>query len=148
MQEWITVMTFTWPHESYLVRGALEAEGIDTFLKDELTIQVDNFLSNVMWGIRLQVPKGQVSQALRVLNANGYLDKKGNAIKSRAHVKIVTKDQSGGNFCPFCHSENIIETKRASILTVISLLLFRLPLPVFKRDNYCFDCESSWKYKK
>lgn len=148
MQEWVTLMTFTYPHESYVIRGVLQAAGIETFLKDEITVQVDNFLSNAVGGIQLQVISGQVDNAREVLMLNGYLDDKGKPVVEKKHVEVLDMEQQDGTLCPFCKSENTTETKTASMVTVISLLLFRLPLPVFKKDNYCFDCESSWKYKK
>ena len=55
MEELITIKTYTYPHEVYVERGKLESEGIQTFLKDEATVQVHNFYSNAVGGVKLQV---------------------------------------------------------------------------------------------
>ena len=44
----ITIYTFNYPHEAYIIKGRLESEGIICFLKDEMTIQIDNFYSNAL----------------------------------------------------------------------------------------------------
>ncbi|MCG8698926.1 MAG: DUF2007 domain-containing protein [Bacteroidales bacterium] len=72
MTNWVTIIQFTYPHEAHPVKGALEAAGIETFLKDELTVQVDNYLSNAIGGIRLQVPDENVQDAVSILKENGY----------------------------------------------------------------------------
>lgn len=45
-----TVLSFTYPHEAHLAKGKLESEGIEVFLKDELTTQVNNFYSHAIGG--------------------------------------------------------------------------------------------------
>ena len=66
MQDWITLMTFTYPHEYYVIKGALESAGVQTFVKNELTIQIDNFLSNALGGLKLQVPREQLNIAQEI----------------------------------------------------------------------------------
>ena len=146
MQDWVTIMTFTYPHESYLIKGALESAGINTFLQNELTIQVHNFLSNAMGGIQLQVPKEQVDKAREILISNGYLDNlhKNNRLDE---INIFSKDNYNILICPFCNSENIGKKRRSTILIIISILLLGIPLPIFKRNFYCYKCENEWKYK-
>lgn len=38
---WIIAMTCTFPHEAHMIKGYLESRGIETFLKDEMTVQVN-----------------------------------------------------------------------------------------------------------
>lgn len=47
--------------------------------------------------------------------------------------------------CPNCKSDNVIRKEQAGYLIMLSILLFGLPLPFFKRSYYCFDCEKEWK---
>jgi uncharacterized protein YbaR (Trm112 family) len=47
--------------------------------------------------------------------------------------------------CPNCKSDNVIRKKQAGYLIMLSILLFGLPLPFFKKSYYCFDCEKEWK---
>ena len=50
--------------------------------------------------------------------------------------------------CKFCGSDNVIKKKQAGYAVVLSILLFGLPLPFFKKTYYCFDCEKEWKIEK
>ena len=47
--------------------------------------------------------------------------------------------------CPFCSSDNVVIKRRNGYTVMISLMLFFLPLPVFKKCYYCFDCDKEWK---
>ncbi len=64
MSHLVTIRIFTYPHEAYVIRGRLESEGIQTFLKDEMTVQVHNFYSNAVGGVKLQVLTEDVDKAL------------------------------------------------------------------------------------
>ncbi|MCA1764601.1 MAG: DUF2007 domain-containing protein [Cryomorphaceae bacterium] len=72
MRELITIATFTLPGELAIVKGRLESEGIDCFVKDELTVQVYNFVSNAVGGIKLQVRQDQALRAREILREMGY----------------------------------------------------------------------------
>lgn len=50
--------------------------------------------------------------------------------------------------CKFCGSDNVIKKKQAGYAVLISILLFGLPLPFFKKTYYCFDCYKEWKIEK
>ncbi|MEO1050608.1 MAG: DUF2007 domain-containing protein [Bacteroidota bacterium] len=73
MGKFTTIATFQYPHEVQVVKGKLESEGIEVFLKDELTIQVDNFLSNAMGGVKLQVRESDINRAVPILHEAGVL---------------------------------------------------------------------------
>ncbi len=73
MDSFITVAVFALPQEAYVIRGKLQAMDIEVMLKDELTIQVDNFLSNALGGVKLQVRESDVEQARSVLLEAGLL---------------------------------------------------------------------------
>ncbi len=75
-EQYITVLTFTYPHEAYIIKGRLESEGIECFLKDELTVQVDNFYTNALGGVKLQVRESAHAQAMEILIEEGYLKEK------------------------------------------------------------------------
>ena len=71
MDPFITVATFTYPHEAAILKGRLESEGIECFLRDELTVQVYNFYSNAIGGVKLQVRRCDVSLVYRILEDIG-----------------------------------------------------------------------------
>jgi len=74
MANWITIRTFTFPQEAYLVKSLLESEGISVFLKDELMVQVYNFASNAIGGVKLQVMERDIEKASGILAEHGYLE--------------------------------------------------------------------------
>jgi len=50
--------------------------------------------------------------------------------------------------CKYCGSDNVIKKKQTGYAVMLSILLFGLPLPFFKKTYYCFDCEKEWKIEK
>jgi hypothetical protein len=76
MEQYVTILTFTYPHDAFIIKGRLEAEGIDCFLKDELTVQVDNFYANALGGVKLQVKESDSERASEILQEAGYLKEK------------------------------------------------------------------------
>jgi Ni,Fe-hydrogenase III large subunit len=71
-----TVITIELPHDAHLVKTKLESEGIQAFLKDELTVQVDNYTSNAIGGIQLQVLEKDIDNAKSILKELGYITHK------------------------------------------------------------------------
>ena len=65
----VTVGTFDMPTEAHLAKGLLEANGLEAFLADELTVGVAWHLSNAVGGIKLQVPETDVERATGILAA-------------------------------------------------------------------------------
>jgi hypothetical protein len=72
LEQLITIYAFSYPHEAAIIQGRLESEGIETFLKDELTVQTYHFYSNAVGGIKLQVWENDVEQAIAILKDAGY----------------------------------------------------------------------------
>jgi hypothetical protein len=70
---YITVLTFSYPNEIAIIRGRLESEGIECFVQDELTVQVNPFYSNAIGGIKLQVKESDLKQTVEILKEGGYL---------------------------------------------------------------------------
>src|SRR5690242_18006536 len=73
MESFITIKTFTQPHSAYIIKGHLEAEGIECFLKDELTVQSMNFYSEAIGGVKLQVRSTDAERAILLLEEYGYI---------------------------------------------------------------------------
>jgi hypothetical protein len=69
----ITVLTFTYPSEALIVRGRLESEGITCFVQDELTTQVAPFYSNALGGVKVQVMESDLQRAVKILKEAGYI---------------------------------------------------------------------------
>lgn len=73
MSKLITIITFDFPHEAHMAKTRLESEGFQIFLKDELTVQVDNFISNAVGGVKLQVFEEDAEAAIKILEEAGYI---------------------------------------------------------------------------
>lgn len=74
MGEFTTIATFTYPSELAVVKSKLESEGVVCFVKDELTVQVYNFYSNAIGGIRLAVRQSDYQKARQILIEIGFLE--------------------------------------------------------------------------
>ena len=73
MDKWVTVLVTSLPQELWIIRGRLESEGIQCFIKDELTVQSYNFYSNAVGGVKLQVLEKDAEKAVQILTELGYL---------------------------------------------------------------------------
>lgn len=135
----VTIKTFTYPHEAYVVRGKLESEGIETFTKDEMTVQVHNFYSNAVGGVKLQVWEKDVPHAKEILGLG--------AEKQRDILIVKKADIKSADICPFCSSNNIAKGKKANWLTLIPFLVIGFIFPVYKKSFVCFDCNKEWMLK-
>ncbi len=136
MYKLTTIKTFTYPHEAYVIRARLESEGIETFLQDEMTVQVHNFYSNAIGGVKLQVREKDVAQAMKILQFEP---------ETNRDVLIVKKSEiADENTCPFCNSDNIAKGKKANLITFIPYLILGFCFPAYKKLFTCFDCEKQW----
>ena len=53
---------------AHLMMGRLKEESITCFLKDEHSVTIGPFLSNIIGGIKLMVPESEFERALELLN--------------------------------------------------------------------------------
>lgn len=143
MNEWITVMTFTYPHEAHMVKGYLESCGISVFLKDELTAQVYNFNSNAIGGVKLQVMESDLKEGLKLLKDGGYLKEPDTGDQFDLVQLTPSVNRS---VCPFCHSENIARKKEPNLLVVVFYFIFGAFFPIFRSSYQCFECGKIWKF--
>lgn len=76
MKDFITIATYTYPHEYTILRLLLDQESISYFFQNETMIGVFPFYSNALGGIKLQVhpkDKERVIQIINDLNSNSHL---------------------------------------------------------------------------
>ncbi len=74
MEKRITLIKFTYPSELIAVKGILQSEGIEFYVRDELTAQIHNFVSDAIGGIRLDVKQSDYERAKNLLKESGYLN--------------------------------------------------------------------------
>lgn len=129
----LTVNTYTLPHELAIHRSKLESMGIECFVKDELTVQVHNFYSNAIGGIKLQVKEVDFEAAKDILEEQFDLK----ADYSDATIK-----------CPNCGSGNVEGKGLNGKISLLILMITGLPIPIFKSKLNCFDCNEAFKVKR
>ena len=75
------------------MQSFLDAQGIQTFLNNEINAQVGPLLSNALGGVQLMVPDEQAEQAIALLRENGF--ELGNQVKENKLLKWINKIMSG-----------------------------------------------------
>ena len=91
MDELVTIATFTFPHEMAILRAHLESEGIKCFTKDEMLAQVYNFNSQAIGGVKLQIKKSDLENALPILiNAGYYKHETDKSEETRSKLEKLT----------------------------------------------------------
>jgi DNA-directed RNA polymerase subunit RPC12/RpoP len=143
MDGWKIVYVSTLPQEIYLAQGFLESEGIPTILKDELTVQVHNFYSNAIGGVKLLVPEAEVARAGELLSDAGYIVVREDHFAQ--HLETVrTADRC---HCPYCGSVEIGKRKEPDWAMLLVYVLLSVLFPIFRSEYHCFDCGRRWRFK-
>ncbi|MDR1415610.1 MAG: DUF2007 domain-containing protein [Odoribacteraceae bacterium] len=70
----VTVISSIYPHELVILQGRLESEGIYCFIRDELTAQLNPFVSDAIGGAKLQVRQEDFERAFQLLEEGGYVE--------------------------------------------------------------------------
>ncbi len=147
MENWKTIITFTQPHEAHFAKGLLESAGIGTIVRDELTAQINNFYSNAIGGVKLDVRECDFANAISILKEGGYIKEETDS--KLKNIEIVEADSNTNkSICPFCASDNIYRKKEANLLMLLIYFFLGALFPIFKRSYICYNCEKEWKYKK
>ena len=132
-----TIARFQYSTEAQIIKGRLEAEGIQVFLTDNLTIDTDPLVSNAIGGVKLKVLSTDALEAQHILESiNKYsVDDEGHTIS-----------------CPNCkgHHVELFSTIKdvKSFLAFIFGVLFSA-LPFYTRHKYrCDDCKTEFDIEK
>lgn len=146
MDNWKTILTFTYPHEAHIAKGYLESQGIGALIQDELTAQVNNFYSGAIGGVKILVAEKDYEAALKILQKGGYICE-GKTQETREIETCFIYSKAEKNRCPYCGSENIKEAKEPNLFSVVLVLFIYAYLPFFRRYYHCFDCRKQWKFR-
>jgi Putative prokaryotic signal transducing protein len=73
MADLVVVATFTGMDEAVVARGALEQEGIETFLANEHLVTIAWHFSQATGGVRLSVPAHDAERARKILAAGASM---------------------------------------------------------------------------
>jgi len=132
----VTIARFPYSTEAQIVKGRLEADGIEVFLRDNLTIDTDPLVSQAIGGVKLKVLAKDEEKARAIFQSiKSYaLDDNGNAIK-----------------CPNCKQEHIeLYTTITGLKSLISFIIGFISgtLPFSTRYQYkCEDCNTEFPLK-
>lgn len=133
-QTFACVAVFQYSAEAQIIKGRLEAEGIETFLADNHTIDTDPLVSNAIGGVKLKVRKKDEDRALKILES----------------ISKFTVDEEGDEIqCPKCHSGKIellsnVRSPKSFFFFCLSLLFVVLPVYI-KRNYQCTTCNHQFK---
>jgi DNA-directed RNA polymerase subunit RPC12/RpoP len=116
--------------EANIMRGRLEEEGINCWLKDEVIVTVDPILTNAVGGIKLMVPEVQAERAFDLLKQ----------YRSETEARIK---------CPRCGSSNIeyvtTPRKASNWFGVLIGILFTSFALSGDKVYHCFNCGNEFE---
>ena len=99
MDDLKTLISFTYPHEAHMAKGYLESNGIESILKDEMTVSVNNFYSNAVGGVKLLVKDTDYDNGIQLLKDSGYISD--NTTKDSFVINTITIDKADDEkICP------------------------------------------------
>ncbi|OUS21180.1 hypothetical protein A9Q93_01405 [Nonlabens dokdonensis] len=133
MSKFRTIAVFSYPAEAVVVKGKLESEQVQVFLKDEFTVATDPFATNAIGGVKMQVYKEDFIKAMGILETSNP-----DLVKYR--VEYVK--------CPNCHKRKArelsdIETARTFAEKIKAIALSILPFS--SSYNYqCVNCNTKF----
>jgi predicted RNA-binding Zn-ribbon protein involved in translation (DUF1610 family) len=127
-QSLLEIANYQYSSEAYLYKGKLESEGIEVFLQNENTINVEPAWSNALGGVKLFVNSEDVLKARLILDA----------------IPEYSLNDIGELLsCPNCGSQKItmvttIKDFKSFFAFIYGLLT--LSMPLFSKQKY--KCES------
>ncbi|HHC79337.1 MAG TPA: DUF2007 domain-containing protein [Flavobacteriia bacterium] len=131
-----TVAVFQYSSEAQIIKAYLESEGIQVFMVDNFTIDIDPLFSNTIGGVKLKVLSKQENKALELLSS----------IK-----KYSLNDDGKAIHCPNCNSKKVqllttVRDIKSFLWFVFGLLSAILP-PYVKYTYKCQDCNTEFNQK-
>ncbi|WP_299128549.1 DUF2007 domain-containing protein [uncultured Winogradskyella sp.] len=136
-ETFVTIARYQYSSEAQIVKGRLEADGIEVFLKDNITIDTDPLVSNAIGGIKLKVRSEDEKEAKAILKS----------------IKAYAVDDNGNPIlCPNCGKNEVelystIDSLKAFLSFLIGIITFTLPFHT--RYKYiCENCKTEFPVKK
>lgn len=131
-----TVATFTYSSEAKIIQGRLEAEGIQAFLRDDLTIDTDPLVSNAIGGVKLEVFTEDATKGREILETIS---------------QYSVSDDGEDIVCPNCGSNKINFFSHVTDIKSLLAFLFGFVfggLPFYTKYDYtCEVCKTKFVAK-
>lgn len=132
-----TIARFQYSTEAQIIKGRLEAEGIQVFLSDNLTIDTDPLVSNAIGGVKLKVLTEDTLRAKHIL---------------QSIAKYSMDDDGKPIECPNCHKTEVeLFSTITNLKSLISFLFGFISgtLPFYTKDKYrCNNCKIEFDIPK
>lgn len=137
IETFTTVAKFQYSSEAQIIKGRLEAEGIQVFLADHLTIDTDPLVSNAIGGVKLKVLSEDTLKARHILDS----------------IAKYSMDNDGKPIaCPNCNKEEVELFSTITNLKSFVAFLFGFlsgTLPFYTKDKYrCNNCKTEFDIEK
>lgn len=122
--DFYTVAAFEYTADAQVMKGKFQSEGIEVFLKDEHTVDVDPLVSHAIGGVKLQV----------------HLQDKEKAIALYNELREYEVDPKGQRIiCPACNENRVL-------IAAPKKNLWYLLFPFFEPKRYeCANCGEIFK---
>ncbi|WP_298497432.1 DUF2007 domain-containing protein [uncultured Algibacter sp.] len=143
IETFTTIAKYQYSSEAQIIKGRLEADGIQVFLSDNLTIDTDPLVSNAIGGVKLKVLTEDALKARHILDGI---------------AKYSIDDEGKPVACPNCHKQEIelfstitnLKSLFAFIVALItSVLTFGSILPIYTKHKYrCNNCKTEFDIEK
>ena len=135
-QTFVTIARYQYSSEAQIVKGRLEADGIEVFLRDNITIDTDPLVSNAIGGVKLKVLAKDEIKAKGILNT----------------IKMYSMDDDGNAVvCPNCNNQHVeLYSTISNFKSLMSFLIGFISgtLPFSTRYQYkCEDCKTEFPVK-
>lgn len=132
-----TVAKFQYSTEAQIIKGRLEAEGIQVFLSDNLTIDTDPLVSHAIGGVKLKVLSQDTLKAKHILDS----------------IAQYSIDDDGLPIaCPNCNKKEVELFSTITDLKSFIAFLFGFlsgTLPFYTKDKYrCSNCDTKFDIEK
>ncbi len=117
----VTVKTFDSYFVANIILGRLHAEGIECYLKDEVTVTIDPILTNAIGGIKLVVRKENAAAVKQILDSY-----------DAQYLLAAT--------CPQCGEHAFIYLAKPGVTNFLTAILTSIFASYAVAPNYVYQC--------
>lgn len=128
----IVIARFSFPHEAHIAKANLESAGIESFIADEHTVNMQWLYSNAIGGVRLMVAEEDEEEANQILNSDFSQN-----LECDYDLETTETEK---DVCPHCASRNLIAHTKGKQPAFIVFILLGFPLFFYKQGYKCNQC--------
>ncbi|WP_426415105.1 DUF2007 domain-containing protein [Aestuariirhabdus sp. LZHN29] len=132
----VTIASYSFPYEAQIARSRLQAQGVDAYVADEHTINMQWFYSDALGGVKVQVTPADVERARSILAED--LSQEADLVAWASSPSAVTCRHCGGT-----HLEPYTSGKRMAFMMFLAL---QFPLWPGHHALRCRDCGEVDRY--